>query len=133
MRATASKVGLLSNCRWWARPEAEWAHTTSAAAERGTAFHEAAAHYIETGEPLIVREDVAPLLAVAIQWVDSFGREVLAAEVALAWCPKADAAEVIGRNIGRDYSKGAGRLCGSADLVAVQRNLPRVRSFARWR
>ena len=121
LRVSASKVGLLERCGYFARPEAEWAESTSAAADRGTRFHAAIAEYIETGIMPEAGDDVAPLLVHAQAWVDAFGREKLGAELAFAWDPVADRAEVIGQNIGREYAAGGARLCGSADVVAVNR------------
>ncbi len=132
MRVTASKVGLLSSCQFFATPHAEWSTATSDAADRGTRFHKIAADYVTTGQaPLAIEDDMLPLFASMVAWVEHFGRESLAAEVAFAWEPVTDKAETIGYNIGRDYSKGAGRLCGSADLVAVSR-FTRVGYIGDW-
>lgn len=121
MRVTASKTGLLSACQYFARPEAEWSDTSSAAADRGTRFHREIAEYVATGQvPLEIDEDIAPLFASAKAWVDHFGREKLASEVAFAWSPATDTAERIPA-VERDYQAGAGRLCGTADLIAVSR------------
>ncbi len=118
MRVTASKAGLLEHCQYFARLEAEWATTSSEAAERGTRFHRAIAYYIEFGD--LDHSDVADMVAVAAKWVDAFGREKLAAEVAFAWNPTTDEAERIPA-VERDYQAGHGRLCGTADIVAVSR------------
>lgn len=122
-RATASKAGLLAECGWWARPEAEWATSTSAAAERGTAFHEAIADYVDTGVLLeAYPEEIAALMPAAAAWVDSFGRTALQAEVAFAWHPvDDDAVRRLSRH--RDYraDQARGYLCGTVDLVAISR------------
>ena len=118
---TASKAGLLGECQYWARPEAEWHDAQRDDAEAGTRFHGAIAQYVETGNVLVLDEDITPLVASAVAWVDSFGREQLRAEVAFAWDPATDTAEIIGQNIGRDYSAGGGRICGTADIVAISR------------
>lgn len=132
MRATASKAGLLSACQWWATPGAEWATTTSDAADRGTRFHAAIADYVATGDMFArVDEDVEAMLVSARTWVEHFGREKLAAEVALAWDPVTDTAERI-ETTGRDYSAGKGRLCGTADLVAVSKHT-KVGYIADWK
>lgn len=120
---TASKTGLLEHCQYWARPEAQWADKPGAGADRGTRGHAAIAVYVETGVVPELDEDIAQPFASARAWVDSFGREQLRAEVAFAWDPATDTASILGQNIGRDYSAGGGRLCGSADLVAVNRGL----------
>lgn len=122
-RGTASKAGLLAECRWWARHEAEWSDTAGAAAERGTRFHSAIALYVSVlpGVPLKVDDDIAAEYDAARAWVDAFGRERLEAEVAFAWDPVTGEAERIGTNLGRDYSRGKGRFCGSADLISVSR------------
>lgn len=120
MRVTASKVGLLPFCQYFARPEAEWVNSSGAAAERGTRFHQAIARYVETGFPGDTAVDIVAEVGIAAAWVDDFGREKLASEVAFAWDPVTDTAERIPA-VERDYQAGAGRLCGTADLVAVQR------------
>jgi hypothetical protein len=134
MRTTASKVGLLSACGWWARPEAEWTDTTSDAADRGTRFHAAIAQYITDGasdEIFDSKSDIHPLVLSAAAWVDSFGRDRLAAEVAFAWDPVTDTAERIEAK-GRNYSAGKGRLCGTADIVAISR-CTKVGYVADWK
>lgn len=122
MRVTASKVGLLGHCAWSFRPEVEWTTTTSAAADRGSRFHALIATYVATGQySLPVDEDIAEMFVSAIAWVDHFDRLKLKAEVAFAWDPVSDTAEVIGENIGRAYGpwQAKGLVCMSADLVAV--------------
>jgi len=120
MRATASKVGLLSFCQWWARPEAQWSYTTSAAAERGTRFHSAIAKYL-AGAEAAPEADIAEEYERAKEWIDSLGvsKARLGREIAFAWDPETDTSESLGHDTARDYSKGAGRLCGTADLVML--------------
>lgn len=121
MRVTASKVGLLAHCQWWARPEAKWEYTTSAAADRGTRFHDAIARYTESREREEVAEDIREEYEHACAWVDSLGvapdPSRLRVETAFAWDAAHDAAEIIGGD--RDYSRANGRLCGTADLTLV--------------
>ncbi len=121
MRVTASKVGLLAYCQAFARPEMQWDNRSSAAAERGTRFHKAIALYIECepGVPLKVEDDIAEEFRHAKAWVDSVGRSSLRAEVAFAWDAELDTATIIKQDGDRDYSKGEGRLCGTADVVQV--------------
>lgn len=73
MRPSASKVGLLTACTWWARDEAEWATGTTAAADIGTRFHAAIAEYIRTGDisRLSRSDDIEHLMRAAIDWVDN--------------------------------------------------------------
>lgn len=122
-RVTASKVGLLSHCQFFATAHAEWADTTSAAADRGTRFHRAIADYVTSGQvPLAIDEDIQALFTSAVAWVEHFGRDALAAEVAFAWDPVADSAE---RTEVKDreyaFAQTNGYLCGTADLVAISR------------
>lgn len=121
MRVTASKVGLLAECQYFARPDAEWTDTAGPAAERGTRFHRAIAAYVTDGVVPEVADDIRAELAAAVAWVDHMGREKLAAEAAFAWDPVTDTAERL-EGGERDYSAGKGRLCGTADLVAVSRH-----------
>lgn len=121
MRPTASKVGLLPFCQWWARPEAEWTWTTSAAADRGTRFHTAIARWIASDRtPFDVDEDIREMFERAKEWIASLGtdRGALHVEVAYAWDPETDTAESLG-STDRDYSRGKGRFCGTADLVLL--------------
>lgn len=137
MRVTASKVGLLSSCQWFARPEAEWDTSTSAAADRGTRFHAAIAHYVEHGKWVPADdgsdEDIVPLFLSARAWVDHFGRDALRAEVAFAWDPAADTAWRL-KTEGRDYAaeQARGHICGTADIVAISR-ATRVGYIADWK
>jgi hypothetical protein len=94
----------------------KWATGSSEAAERGTRFHKAIAAYV-LGDIEDPGDDLREELAHACAWVDSV-QAPLRPEVAFAWDPAADAAEILG-GTDRDYSKGAGRLCGTADLVLV--------------
>ena len=73
MRVTASKVGLLSYCQAWARPEYEWDTRSSDAADRGRRFHKAIALYVACvpGIPLKVEDDIAEEFKHAKAWVDS--------------------------------------------------------------
>lgn len=124
MRVTASRVGLLPFCRYFASGRASWQDTSSPAAERGTRFHKAIANYIETGNMSVEwEEDIQAEMVHAVAWVERFGREKLAAEVAFAWNPATDRAWHL-ETEERDYgaAQDAGYLCGTADLVAIQRD-----------
>lgn len=125
MRPTASKVGLLTLCQWWARPEAVWNDARGESAERGTRFHQAIARYVASGEREDVADDIAEEYGHAVAWVDAYGRQFLRPEVAFAWDPNADRAEELpAAKAERDYSAGAGRLCGTADLVSIRTGIP---------
>jgi hypothetical protein len=131
-RATASKAALLlSGCVWWARHEAEWVYTTSPAADKGTRFHAAIAHYIDSGEVPPMADDIEALFKSARAWVDGFGRDKLSAEVALAWDHAADTARRVDAP-SRGYPKAPGCLYGTADVVAVNRAL-RVGYLVDWK
>ncbi len=120
MRATASKVGLLSYCQWWARPEAKWDTSSSAAAERGTRFHKAIADYAVTRAVRTVDNDIAAEYTHAALWLDGLvglGSQDVFAEIAMAWDPALDTADVLDV-VDRAY-KPQSRLCGTADLVLV--------------
>lgn len=125
MKVTASKVGLLPYCQWWARDDAPWPPQTSGPlAERGTRFHQAIARYTLTRQREEVAEDIAAEYEHACAWVDEHtprGLVEVLVEVAFAWDPSTDDAEVLVSVGDRDYSRGAGRLCGTADLVLLWR------------
>jgi hypothetical protein len=137
MRVTASKVGLLEHCQYFATPDAVWSDTTSAAADRGTRFHRAIALYINgvSGLPLSVEDDIAAEFEHAKKFVDgirtAYPNAELLAEVAFAWNPDTDEAEVIPA-VERDYQQGHGRLCGTADLVVIIRDGKRVVGLIAW-
>ena len=127
MRVTASKVGLLSYCQWWAREEAKWDTRTSAAADRGTRFHAAIAKFIATSEygkaPSYdeVGDDIRAEYEHAAGWVEEnvFGPSDCTRDIdeeqAFAWDPASDTAECLDI-IDRQY-RPSSRLCGTADLV----------------
>lgn len=122
MRVTASKVGLLSYCAAWAQPGATWdARAMAPDADRGTRGHAALADYARTRIVKPVDDDIAADYAAAVAWIDDLQvtTGMLLIETAFAWDPATDTAEIVG--IDRDYAKGNGRLCGTADLVLVVR------------
>lgn len=136
MRVTASKVGLLSYCQWWAREEATWDTRTSAAADRGTRFHVAIARYVATSEHGKASgvddldDDIRDEYKHAVRWVEEnvFGPSVdrprardctrdIDEEQAFAWDPVSDTAVFLDV-IDRQY-RPTSRLCGTADLVVL--------------
>ena len=121
MRASASKVGLLSYCQAFAQPKMKWDTRSSDAADRGTRFHKAIALYIacEPGVPLKVEDDIAAEFEQAKRWVDDLSapKGSLKVELALAWDPTTDAADVLDV-VDRAYAPSS-RLCGTADLVML--------------
>ncbi len=121
MRVTGSKSNLLAECQWFARPEAEWVYTSSAAAERGTAFHTLIANYIATGiAPTGMTDDLGALFAAAKKWVDDYGRDHLRPEVKFAWDPATDTArELTGAE--RDYAEARGGFAATGDLLAISK------------
>jgi hypothetical protein len=125
MRVSASKVGLLAHCQAFARPEMEWDNRSSEAAERGTRFHTAIARWIASDRlgDFVIEDDIREEYEQAKAWVESLGsnRPPLRVEVAFAWDPATDKAELLG-STNRDYSRGQGKLCGTADLVMLVQN-----------
>lgn len=123
MRVTASKVGLLSYCKAWAKDDAVWdERTASGDAERGTRFHKAIAEYTQLRSRVEVAANIAVEYAAACDWVDDLNvssESNLLVEVAFGWDPATDTAAIIGKD--RDYANGRGMLCGTADLVLVVR------------
>jgi hypothetical protein len=90
---TASKLGLLYQCRYWARDEVPHRSSSSAAASRGTAFHLAMERLVKTGSPGPVGEDLelAQLVTAGASWfmINAKSR-VPVAEIAYAWDPATD-------------------------------------------
>lgn len=121
MRVTASKVGLLAYCAWWARPEAKWDTTTSKHADRGTRFHAAIARYVDGNFAIEkVEDDIRDEYAHAVEWVaKQCSVEVSwGVERAFAWDPSTDTAEALDI-IDRQY-RPTSRLCGTADVVLIR-------------
>jgi len=124
MRPTASKVGLLSYCAYWATPEAVWPKRDSDPADRGNRFHTAIAEYTQSGVVVAVDDDIAADYAAACAWVYDLRVSAesdirVMVEPSFAWDPATDEAKCIGAY--RNYSAAGERLCGTADLVLVTR------------
>jgi hypothetical protein len=134
VRVTASKVSLLSYCAAWAKPDAVHdPRAESETADRGTRFHSAIAEYTRSRTTVPVDADIAADYAAACAWVDDLNvssENNVLVEVAFAWDPATDTAEIIGHD--RDYAKGNGRLCGTADLVLVVRVAGRPIAAVVW-
>lgn len=132
MRATASKTDLLSECRWWARPDvpvpaqvpAPWQTT-------GTEVHA----LIETNGqlPAAPGEEAKELYGT---WLESgLNRIPWHHEVAFAWNPQTDTCTALPMKKpgmdGRDRYKtvDASLLCGTADLIYVEMDGEVIKRF----
>ena len=118
MRATASKVGLLGLCGWWARDDAEQdPFRTSDAADRGNRFHSAIAAFEADGELREYDADIALEMTSAMTWLVERGikREDIEVERALGWDFASDAG-VVYHIEHRDYPND-GLLHGTVDLI----------------
>lgn len=121
MSLSASKVGLLAHCRYWARPDApQDPYTTSDAADRGTRFHAAIAAFALTGQLVEWDEDITAEMTQAIPWLQEQSRlwsgGPMLIEQAFGWDPRLDMAcqyEVV---TDRAYPAD-GLLHGTADVV----------------
>lgn len=122
MRVTASKVGALTLCQWWARSDAQWVYTPSGpAAEFGNSVHAAVADAIEDGADVAKHTDPA-VQSTAQTVVDWFQREKPAHS---SWMAEpayvldiTGSARLVGTNIGRKYPRtGETEIAGSADIV----------------
>lgn len=116
MRASASRVGLLDFCGYWAQPGVTWDNETSYTASRGTAFHSLMAAYI-CGAPHATPSSVwmSRRYNAGRAWVDSMRRDgwEFIPEVAMAW--QFGETRVLSFGGGRDYPDDL--FCGTADLV----------------
>ena len=120
MRVSASKLGMLRACQWFARPEVKWQRDDPGpAAQLGTTTHELIAATVE-GRKMSVADDRATSMAAsALEWLTGRweGAEWIA-EPAYVLDTATGAARLHGRNIGRNYPRLAEpELAGSADLV----------------
>lgn len=125
MRVTVSKIGALTLCQWWARPEAQWVWTPSGpAAEFGTKVHEAVANYIASGKSGQVPDSAVFSTAhTVIEWWETLRAEReydhWHAEPAYV-LDLAGRARHVGDNIGRKYPRLSDtEIAGSADIVGL--------------
>lgn len=130
-RYSASKVGLLRRCRYWAAPDAVWDEDESTMAARlGSALSQAsadrqAARKVDLdaiGDTFDLDDDARA--GIAKRWahlVAYRGVPLTAlAEVAFACDPLAGEAREIGREIGRAYAAAGAKACeigGAVDLI----------------
>lgn len=106
---SASKIGLLQHCQYWARADVEQdPRTESDASSRGTRVHAAIDEYIKNGNyshGLTPPEQV--MFEHAQKWIRSVGINELTAELPYVWDPTYDRAALIQREangIQRAYS-----------------------------
>ena len=86
---SASKIGLLRECAYWARADVEQdARTESDEAARGTTVHEAVDHFVKTWLRLPLEGDEGAMFGHALAWLDN--HPCLESEVAYAWDPATD-------------------------------------------
>lgn len=122
MRPTASKIGLISRCRYFARPEVPWVDTTSTHAERGTRVH-AAIEADLTGEPGITDAEVVPYVASYVAWRDrvadyEMGEHLEGCETAWALDLATGEARALAKGAHREYiGKRPSDVCGTSDQV----------------
>lgn len=118
---SASKVGLLSKCRYPFRKAAEWHDNVTAAAEQGKILHARAENYL-LGKPYVHsshdggdgRTDTR--WEALRKWLDGVRTNTTVAEVSYAWDPTTGKGRITGSN--RAYvGIRAGEICGTADLV----------------
>lgn len=117
MRATASKIGALASCQWWAREGVPWVDTPGAAAALGTRVH-AAIEADLTGVEW-TDEEAEPYVRSYVAWRDRVqGERLLATEQPIALDLATGRVRGIEKGEHRSY---AGRipteLVGTADMV----------------
>jgi len=126
---TMSRLALLHECGWWARPDVTLPPEIEVRSEstRGTAFAakaEAKINGTRMPDPPDLPADESELLrrmwAHASAWIDEQGWQGWRAEVAFWWDPRTDTGGELPRGEHRDYSAApADSLCGTADIVNV--------------
>lgn len=117
MRPTASKIGALASCQWWAREGVPWVDTPGAAAALGTRVH-AAIEADLTGAKWS-DEEAEPYVRSYVAWRDrTQGERLLATEQPIALDLATGRVRGIEKGEHRSY---AGRvpteLVGTADMV----------------
>lgn len=115
MRVTASRLPLAEYCLHWAREDAQWSRSESAAASHGLAAH-AVAEAILLGRAV----DVIDYEEIAEQALE-LREHGAVPEIAFAFdCSaqySANAVRELGRSIGRNYRLEPSELAGTADAV----------------
>lgn len=122
-RLTVSRVALAAECTYWLTPGVEWSDVRHVVQTDGTAMHESAAEHVDgvigSGDK---SERAGALMGHLRPILDALlgGDGKLYSEVAFAWDPATDTAQVLNLSSGRNYSAARpGELCGTADLVIV--------------
>ena len=136
MKVSASNLGLLAHCRYYARPEVKWPwDPMGPAAAFGVALHALA-------ETAVILDDVrsppesapkykeldaeqqgrlARVWALLAQWIYDNRKATWKPELKLAWDHAADRGRVLPSAGPRDYSAAkAEELTGTADVVSVE-------------
>lgn len=127
MRVTMSKVGALTLCQWWARPDAQWTWTPPGpAAEFGNAVHAEIAAAIKSfgsGAAPAAHRDAAirdTAGAVVEWWHHARDDHALWHAEPAYVLDLAGSARHVGNDIGRKYPRtGDGEIAGSADIVGI--------------
>jgi hypothetical protein len=120
MRPTASKIGRLSACQWWAREGVPWVDHGSAAADLGTRVH-AAIEADLTGRWRRVDDAVEPYVRSYVAWRDRVrGETLVATERPLALDLATGDARELPRGEHREYvDRQPSDVVGTADTVWV--------------
>lgn len=117
MRATASKIGALASCQWWAREGVPWVDTPGPAAALGTRVH-AAIEADLTSAPWADAE-TEPYVRSYIAWRNRItGERLLATEQPIALDLETGAVRGIEKGEHRSYAgRSPTELVGTADMV----------------
>ena len=136
MKVSASNLGLLAHCQYYARPEVKWPWDPMApAAAFGVALHALAEMAVERGDVAIEagrapkyeeldweqRDRLARVWEHLSAWIVEYRQPSWRAELKLAWDPTTDTGRVLPSAGPRDYSAAkAEELTGTADVVSVE-------------
>lgn len=122
IRVTASKLALLDECRYFARPEVEWADRDSDDASTGREVHRMLDELLHHAV-VVASSDTRALsyFAAASAWLERNRRTGMRPEVAFAYDPATGAARELQDASGhRDYSSvGENEIAGTADIVCM--------------
>lgn len=122
IRVTASKLALLAECQFFARPDQPWSDRDSDDAATGREVHRMIDEYMRGAQtPTSSDERAKVYFASARRWIDEHRRVGMRPEVAFAYEPSTELArELAPKTEHRDYSDVRDtEMAGTADVVSM--------------